>query len=162
MRSFFLFAALTLACVPASAQLCGPPPFPSGQPALMPFTPVCLGALPPPVVWAAGNPGFAVASFAPPPVPIGSPTVLVFGLSVAAPLPLFTFFPGFGLPGLLAVGPPLVTVPAGVSSPFPGPAIPLPLPATGGPVGTIGVHTIALMPAGVGGIALTGATYITI
>ena len=93
-------------------------------------------------------------------MPVGSPTALLFGLTTPGPLPLLTLFPGFGLPGLLAVAPPFVTVPAGPSGPFPGPPVPLPLPATGGPVGTVGVHTLALLP--VGGIAMTAATYITI
>ncbi len=160
MRSFLLLATLTLTCTPAAAQICAPPPFPSGQPALAPFAPVCIGVVPPPVVWVAGNPGFALASFAPAPVPPGMPTALLFGLPPPAPIPFFGFFPPFGLPGLLAAGPAgLVALPAGPSGPVPGPPIPLPLPPTGGPVGTVGVHTIVLMPVGV---ALTAAHWITI
>lgn len=157
-RCSFVLPVLLLA---ASAQGQGCAPLlPSGQPALMPFTPLCFGLLPPPVVWAGGNPGFALASFAPAPVPPGLPTVLTIGLPVPPPVPLGPpLAPGFGLPGLLTHAP-LVVLPAGPSGPVPGPLVPLPIPATGGPLGLVlSVHTLVLLgPA----LALTGATGITI
>jgi hypothetical protein len=126
----------------------------------MPFTPLCVGVLPPPVVWAAGNPGFALASFAPLPVPPGLPTLLTIGFP-APPLPIGPplLVPAFGLPGLFTHVP-LLVFPAGPAGPIPGPPVPLGLPPTGGPLGLVlSVHTLVVMPAG---FALTGATGITI
>ena len=47
--TLFVLATSLLASSPR-AQICAPTPPPSGQPALMPFTPACGGLLPPPVV----------------------------------------------------------------------------------------------------------------
>lgn len=153
--------AATLFVASPIAQICAPTPPPSGQPALMPFTPVCIGAVPPPIVWAVGNPGFALASFAPPPVPIGSPTVLMVGITVPPlPVPAPPLFPPFGPVGFFNQFN-ILAVPAGPSGPGPGPAILFPLPPTGGPLGfLLNVQTVALMPPPF--VALTGAIDIII
>ncbi len=128
-----LFSALALLGVGAPAQICAPVPPPSGQPAVMPFTPICIGAVPPPVVWAVGNPGFALAALAPPPVPPGLPMFLVLGLpSPPLPVPLPLLFPPLGFPGFLSQLP-TVVVPAGLSAPVPGP---MPLSSFRQPDGT--------------------------
>jgi hypothetical protein len=151
LTATFLFAAS------APAQLLAPL-MPSGQPALMPLVPMAFAPVPPPVVWVAGNPGFALASFAPAPVPPGLPTFLVLGPAMP-PIPVLPplVFPGFGvamLTNLLTV-----VIPAGPSGPGPGPLVPLPIPPTGGPIGVLSVHTLVFAP---GGVMLTGALGITI
>lgn len=151
LSATFLFAAA------APAQMLAPI-VPSGQPALMPFVPLAFAPLPPPVVWAAGNPGFGLASFAPAPVPAGLPTFLVLGpaippIPVAPPL----VFPGFGVAMLTNLLP--IVIPAGPSGPGPGPVIALPIPPTGGPIGVLSVHTLVFAPIG---MMLTGALAITV
>jgi hypothetical protein len=156
-----LVAVLALwSATPAHAQICGPL-VPSGQPALMPFTPPCIGAIPPPAVWLGGNPGFALAAFAPLPVPPGMFTFLLIG-TPTPPVPLGGLTPAFGLPAMLTTMPFLLAF-AGPSGPLPGPPVPLPLPATGGPLGpaVLSVHTIVISPPGLPPLfALTGATAI--
>ncbi len=151
---------------PAWAQDCAPL-LPSGQPAL-PFMTSCVGAVPPPIVWAAGNPAFALAAAPlPPPVPPGLPTLLVLSLPIPPPIPIPCppLHPAFGCPGLVVV-PILLIVPGGLSSPVGGPPIAFPIPATGGPLGLVlAVHTVVPIPAVAlppGGIAVTHATGITI
>lgn len=167
MRTFslLLVPALSILGFPARAQVCAPL-LPSGQPGL-PFFTSCVGAVAPPVVWAVGNPGFALAAAPlPPPVPAGVPTFLVLSapiVPVAVPCP--PLHPAFGCPGLV-VTPILLVVPSGLSSPVGGPAIAFPIPPTGAALGlVVAVQTIALIPAGAlppGGVALTHATGITI
>jgi hypothetical protein len=155
-----LLTSLLVALTPALAPAQIPAPLlPSGQPALMPFVPAAFAPVPPPVVWAAGNPGFGLASFAPPPVPIGLPTFLIIGLAVAPPIPLAPplVFPPFG-PALLT-NLAMFVVPAGPSGPAPGPVVPFPIPPTGGPIPLLSVHTLVFAPAG---LMLTGALGLTI
>ena len=57
--------------------------FPVGQPSLAGIAPFCVGAVPPPVLAAAGNPGLAIMSVSPPPATPGMPTALLF-IPVAA------------------------------------------------------------------------------
>lgn len=156
----FLLAASLFAATPR-AQLCAPTLPPSGQPALMPFTPLCVGLVAPPIVWALGNPGFALSSFAPPPVPPGLPTVLMIGLPAPPlPIPAPPLMPAFGAPGFFnQIN--IIAVPAGPSGPVPGIPIPFPIPPTGGPLGVLNVHTLVLVP-GALVVALTGATDVTI
>jgi hypothetical protein len=153
MKLPLLLSALTLLASLSPAQMAAPV-VPSGQPAIMPITPLALGLVPPPVLWMLGNPGFALAPFAPPPVPIGLPKFLVIG--VAAPpivIPAPFAFPAFGPALLTNLG--TLVIPAGLSGPVAGPPIPLPLPATGGPLGvTLTVHTLVLAGPS---IILTGA-----
>lgn len=158
--TLFVLATSLFASSPR-AQICAPTPPPSGQPALMPFTPACGGLLPPPVVWALGNPGFTLSSFAPPPVPPGSPTVLMVGLPAPPlPIPAPPLAPFFGAPGFFnQIN--LIAVPAGPSGPLPGLPVPFPIAPTGGPIGVINVHTVVLIP-GALVVALTGATDVTI
>ncbi len=156
MKKLLLTVSILLAsAVPAQILA---PVVPSGQPALMPFVPFAFAPVPPPVVWAAGNPGFALASFAPAPVPAGLPTFLVLGPAVPPiPVPPPLVFPGFGVAMLTNLMP--VVIPAGPSGPGPGPVIALPIPPTGGPIGMLTVHTLVFAP---GGLMLTGALGITI
>ena len=132
--------AATLFVASTTAQICAPTPAPTGQLPLMPFTPVCI--------------------VAPPPVPPGSPTVLMIGITVPGIfVPAPPLFPPFG-PGFFNQFN-ILAVPAGPSGPVPGPAILFPLPPTGGPLGfLLNVHTVALMPPPF--VALTGATDIII
>ena len=145
LRATLLLASLATG---ASAQLCAPTAGPTGQPAL-PFIPVCLGLLPPPVVWAGGNAGFALSSFAPAPVPAGFPTLLLVGFT-SPPLPVGPpLLPAFGLPGFLNNVAGLFAMPAGPSGPVPGLPVPFPIPATGAPLPfTITVQTLVALPAG--------------
>ena len=158
MNKLLITLTLTLAPALATAQLPAPI-LPSGQPALMPFVPLAFAPLPPPVVWAVGNPGFGLASFAPPPVPIGMPTFLVLGFAIAPPIPLLPplVFPGFGVGMLTNLA--TIVLPAGPSGPAPGPFVPLPIPPTFGPIGVLSVHTLVFTP---GGLMLTGALGLTI
>lgn len=157
MKSLLLATLVALLAAPANAQMVAPL-MPSGQPALMPFTPAPLGMVPPPMVWAMGNPGFALSAFAPLPVPPGLPTFLVLGLA-AGPFPVLPplAFPGFGVAMLTNLAP--IVVPAGLSGPMPGMPIPFPIPPTGGPIPLLSVHTLVLAPPS---IMLTGALGITI
>jgi len=149
----FLFLA-----PPAASQVCVALA-PSGQPALAPMVPMCIGAVPLPVVYGLGNPGFALASFAPAPIPMGAPTFLVLGLAVPpVPIPAPPLAMAYGGPGFLTNGV-LAVIPAGPAGPVPGPPVPIPIPPTGGPVPPITVHTLVLLPPFP---ALTGATGITI
>lgn len=156
MKQILLTVTLFFAAA-APAQMLAPI-VPSGQPALMPFIPMAFAPVPPPMVWAFGNPGFALASFAPVPVPAGLPTFLVLGPAVP-PIPVAPplVFPGFGVAMLTNFMP--IVIPAGPSGPGPGPVIPLPIPPTGGPIGVLSVHTLVFAPIG---IMLTGALAITI
>ena len=157
MNAALLSTVLALSMAAAPAQLIAPL-VPSGQPALMPFVPMAVGMIPPPAVWAFGNPAFALATFAPPPVPVGLPTFLVIGIATPpVPIPPPFAFPAFG-PALLT-NTVLIVLPGGLSGPMPGPLVPLPLPATGGPVPLLSVHTLAIAGAS---IILTGALGITI
>lgn len=163
MRTPFLSLVALLATSLLPAQVCGPVPPPSGQPAI-PMTPVCFGLVAPQIVWAIGNPGFLMASWAPSPIPAGLPTFLVFG-APAPPMPIGPpLNPAFGLPGMLVTVPPtMIVVPNGVSGAAPGPPIPLPIPPTGGPLGVVmHVHTLVLMPGPAPTLALTGAVALTI
>jgi hypothetical protein len=164
MKTLPVVAAVLLAlAAPLPAQICVPL-MPSGQPALAPFIPPCLGVVPPPVVWGVGNPGFALSSFAPAPVPPGMLTFLLITTPAPPPVPVFApLSPMFGLPGLLT-GVPLIVTFAGPSGPLPGPAVPFPLPATGGPLGIVlAAHTLVVSVPGVPPfVALTGATGIDI
>jgi hypothetical protein len=160
MKSLAFAVVLAALCAsPLSAQLCPPTVLPSGQPAL-PFVPPCFGLLPPPAVWAAGNAGFAISSFAPAPVPAGFPTLLLVGftspaLPVGAPL-----LPAFVLPGFLNNAAGIFALPAGPSGPVPGLPVPFPLPATGGPLPfTVTVQTLVVLPVG---FALTAGTDVVI
>ncbi|MCI0589533.1 MAG: hypothetical protein L0323_22185 [Planctomycetes bacterium] len=167
MRTFpiLLVPFLSILGSAAGAQECAPL-LPSGQPGL-PFFPTCVGTVPPPVVWAAGNAGFGLAAAPlPPPVPPGVPTFLVLSAPIAPfPVPCPPLHPAFGCPGLV-VTPVLLVVPSGLSSPVGGPAVAFPIPPTGAALGLVlAVQTIALIPAGAlppGGAALTHATGITI
>jgi hypothetical protein len=152
-----ILATLCAAAVPA--QVCLPTAPPSGQPALL-FIPPCAGVLPPPVVWAAGNAGFSLSSFAPAPVPPGFPTLLLVGFTSPA-LPVGPpLVPAFGLPGFLNNSIGIFGLPAGPSGPIPGPAVPFPLPATGGPLPfTVTVQTLVVLPMG---FALTAGTDVII
>ncbi|MCI0585529.1 MAG: hypothetical protein L0323_01655 [Planctomycetes bacterium] len=154
------FAALLAFAPAATGQVCAPL-LPSGQPGLVIAAPLCGPALlPPPVVWAAGNPAFSVVV---PPLPMApfSPVILVLGLAappVAIPAPPLD--PAFGLPGLvtsaLATSFVLSVVPPG-----PGPVLfALPIPPTGGPVPAISVQAAFLSPALL--IGVTGSTAISI
>jgi hypothetical protein len=172
MRSSLIRLAVTVPLLgtSAAAQMCAPL-LPSGQPGL-PFLPVCVGAVAPAVVWAAGNPAFALsaAPFPIPALPPGLPTFLVIGVPIPPPTPVppVLLHPAFGFPGLLAspIGLVLAIVPSGPSGPAPGPPIAFPIPPTGGPLGlAASVHTIVLVPAAVlapGGVGLTSAIGITI
>jgi hypothetical protein len=155
-RPFLAFALLLAPALPAQIPA---PLLPSGQPAIMPFVPAAIAPVPPPVVWAAGNPAFALSSFAPAPVPPGLPTFLVLGFAVAPPIPLLPplVFPPFGV-GMLTNAATIV-LPAGPSGPVPGPIVPFPIPPTFGPIGVLSVHTLVLAP---GGLMLTGALGLTI
>ncbi len=158
MKNLLVVITLTLLPTVASAQI--PAPLvPSGQPALMPFVPLAFAPLPPPAVWVGGNPGFALASFAPLPVPMGMPTFLIIGFALAAPVPLAPplVFPPFGVGMLTNLAP--IVLPAGPSGPGPGPVVPFPIPPTFGPIPLLSVHTLVFTP---GGLMLTGALALTI
>jgi hypothetical protein len=158
LRSLVAVASLVALATPGATQVCAPI-LPSGQPVLAPFVPVCVGVLPPPVVWAVGNPGFTLSSFAPPPVPPGLPTFLVLGLATPpAPIPAPPLDVAYGAPGLLTNGI-TILLPAGLSGVAPGPPIAIPIPPTGGPVPLLSVHTAVVAPPVP---ALTGATGISI
>src|SRR5262245_10043414 len=154
-------AALLVTVPPAGAQVCGPI-LPSGQPGLLIAAPICGPALlPPPVVWAAGNPAFSMVV---PPLPgilPFSPILLVLGFA-APPLAILAppLGPAFGLPGLVTLAP-ATSIVLTVVPPGPGPLlVPMPIPPTGGPVPAISVQAAYLTPPLL--IGLTGATSITI
>src|SRR5262249_49603047 len=124
----------------------------------MTITPLASGAVAPPVVWAAGNPGFALAAQAPAPVPVGLPMLLVIGLAVPpVVIPPPFAFPPFGPAMLTNLG--AIVLSAGRSGRAPGPKIPLPLPKTGGPIPLLSAHTLVLAGPS---FLLTGATGIKI
>ena len=158
MKSSLLSVSLTLLGAIAPAQIAAPI-MPSGQP-LLPMVPIVLGAVAPPVVWAFGNPGFAIASLAAAPIPAGLPTLLVIGPAVMPPIvvPPPLAMPGFGAALLTNMAP--IVIPTGLSGPLPPPPGPLPIPPTGGPLGvTLTAHTLVVaLPS----LYLTAAVGITL
>lgn len=157
MKTLLFTTLLALLAAPTQAQLVAPL-LPSGQLPLTPITPVATGMVPPPMVWAMGNPGFALMAYAPPPVPAGLPMYLVLGVAAGPftiPPPLA--FPGFG-PALLT-NPATIVIPAGFSGTTAAVKIPFPLPPTGGPIPLLSVHTLVLAGPS---IMLTSALGITI
>ena len=156
-----LVLATALIVAESRAQLCAPTPPPSGQPALNTFTPACISPLPLAVVWANGNPNFALASFAPAPVPPGLPTFLLIGLQATpTPIPAPPLALIYGAPGFFDQLN-LMACPAGLSGPVAGPPVPFPIPPTNGPLGTLNVHTVVLIP-GTIVVALTASIDFTI
>jgi hypothetical protein len=135
---------------------------PSGQPALAAIRPTLRNTLPLPVVEVAGNAAFAVhAAVVTPLVPAGSPMFLLLGFPTApstlgAPL----LFPGYGLPGILAMPNVVAGVYVGVAGTLGNPPFPLPLPPGLGPLGiALSTQIAVFVP---GGLGLTGATGIVI
>ncbi len=156
-------AALLASAAPATGQICAPI-VPSGQPGLAAIAPICGPVLlPPPLVWAAGNPAFSIVIPGPPAIPPFSPLILLFGLEapatlVAAP-PLD---PAFGAPGLVTAALPTALVfSAGVSGLGPT-VLATPIPPTGGPVPAISMQAVFVTFSPVGPVALTAATEISI
>ncbi|MEO6598045.1 MAG: hypothetical protein ABIP94_25150 [Planctomycetota bacterium] len=136
---------------------------PSGQPALAAIRPTLQNTVPAAVVQAAGNPMLRVHSAViTPAVQVGSPMFLLLGFPTTAPLPLGAplLFPGFGLPGFLAMPEVVVIANAGLAGTMGNPAYPLPLPPGLGPLGlAVSAQILVLAPPGLG---LTGATGIVI
>ena len=145
------------------AQTCVPF-LPSGQP-LYAGSPTCVGIVAAPVLCAVGNAGFAlVGPVAPPPVPPGALRFMLIGSPIAAPLPIPVppLFPGYGVPGFLAIAP------ATIFAAFNGPAgvpVAYPLPVPPGLCG-LGIELVAqalvLVPAPGLELALSHATKIMI
>lgn len=157
MHKLLLTTAFLLLPALAPAQILGPV-FPSGQPVIAGITPMAIGTIPLPMVWAFGNPGFGLAASTPAPIPPGFPTLLVIGPAVPPiPIPPPLVFGPFGAGMLTNLAP--IAIPAGMSGPVVGPFVPLPIPPTMGPVGTFTAHTVVFAP---GGLILTGAVGITI
>lgn len=136
---------------------------PSGQPALAAIRPTLGNTIPLAVVEVAGNPAFQIhAAVVTPAVPAGSPMFLLFGPPLPPPIPLGAplLFPGYGLPGLLAM--PNVTVAAyvGLAGTLGNPPYSLPVPPGLGALGLCLSAQIAVFVPG--GIGLTGATGIVL
>lgn len=130
-RSVFLVGVLSLAAS-ARAQICLPMSPSMGQPTLAGVGPACSGTVPLPTLHSTGNPGFALASFAPPPaVAAGSQTWLAIFLGPSPLVSAPAVHPYcFGeIPRIPAFGQILVAlVPAGPSGPTPGAPVSIPLP----------------------------------
>jgi len=146
----------------ASAAQVGMALAPSGQPALAAIRPTLRNTVPLAVVEVAGNAAFQVhAAVVTPLVPVGSPMFLLIGFptgpsTLGAPL----LFPGYGLPGILAMPNVVVGVYAGVAGTLGNPAFPLPLPPGLGALGlALSTQIAVFVP---GGLGLTGATGIVI
>ncbi|MFY9342037.1 MAG: hypothetical protein WAT39_06090 [Planctomycetota bacterium] len=136
---------------------------PSGQPALAAIRPTLQNTLPLAVAEVAGNPGFQLrAAVVTPAVPVGSPMFLVIGTPAAAPIALGAplLFPGYGLPGFLAMNSILVIAPMTVAGTLGTPPYSLPIPPGLGALGHCLTAQIAVVVPG--GFGLTGATGIVL
>jgi hypothetical protein len=152
-----LAAAFLLGAI-ATAQV-GVAIAPAGQPVLAAIRPTLQNTVPPAVVQVAGNPGLRVhCAVVTPAVPVGSPMFLLVGTPVAAPIAIGgpPLFPGYGLPGFLAMSDILLLAPVTVAGTFGTPPYPLPIPAGLGALGHCLTTQIAVFVPG--GIGLTGAT----
>src|SRR5262245_28277050 len=157
------FAALLACASTAPGQICAPI-VPSGQPGLAAAAPVCGPVLlPPPVVWAAGNPAFSIVIPGPPAIPPFSPLLVVLGFAApATALPAPPLDPVFGAPGLVtAAAATAIVLPAGVSGVGPT-VLPMAIPPTGGPVPLLRVQAVFVTFSPGAPVALTAATGIAI
>ena len=157
------FIASTLLVVAAGTAQGALALAPSGQPVLAAIRPTMRNTVPLAVVEVAGNPAFQVhCAVVTPAVPAGSPMFLLIGFPVPPPVPMGAplLFPGYGLPGWLAMPHVVVGVYVGVAGTLGNPAYPLPLPPGLGPLGlALSTQIAVFVP---GGIGLTGATGIVI
>jgi hypothetical protein len=154
-----MVAALTLLAMPSRAQVCAPV-VPSGQPVLAAFPPACTGTILPPAVWLGGNAGFGMTL--PPVVPAGYITLLVLnaGMPMSVPLPPGLLSPLFG-PGIFMLGPAPVMFSPGLSTGAPM-LVPLPLPASGGPMAPWFTVQVFYYSPALGIAVLTPATAVSV
>jgi hypothetical protein len=154
MRSFLIPLSIAcLLCAKSPAQLCGAMPG-TGQ-AAFGVPPPCGAVVPPAVLAAAGNPGFAIGAFAPLPPPVaGAPMLLLIGFAAPPlPLPPGLLFPPLG-PGSLAMGLPIPVISfAGAAGPVPI-FVPLPLPPTAAFAGMVLAAQTAVMVGGTFAISM--------
>ncbi len=162
MNTFRTLSSSLLFATVATAQV-GFAVAPSGQPALAAIRPTLQNTVPLAVAEVAGNPAFRIhAAVVTPAVPVGSPMFLLIGTPIAAPIPLGPplLFPGYGLPGFLAMSDILVLASVTVAGTQGTPPYNVPIPPGLGALGhCLTAQIIVFVP---GGIGLTGATGIVL
>ena len=155
-------ALFTLLLATATTAQAGVALAPSGQPVLAAIRPHPLFMVPLAVVEVAGNPAFQIHSeIITPAVPPGSLMLLLLGTPNPPPIPVGPpLFPGYGLPGWLAMDNILAIAFAGVAGTAGNPPYLLPIPPGLGPLGLcLSAQNVVFVP---GGLGLTGATGIII